>query len=373
MQYLRHLILSIGIVACAAWSLIAAHAEDQAEIAAGKGYPDHELVATPAWLTQRRDTVVLVDVRTDAYYDQVTIPGAVRLPWLHFQRPDRGRGLAATFVGISAAEKILGEHGITRGAEVVLFDSVKRDGGATASYVFWVLDVLGHQRKRVLAGGIDAWKRAGGETTQTPVQPTPVEYVAPSSELRADMLIAGDVVYHRLDDPHYRIIDVRTPAEYLGQKGSTGIDDEPLKLGHIPGAVNIPYTEAWRDEKQKMIKSPADLQELYAGLDARQTQIVYCQSGRRGSYSYYILRLLGYSRVVLYEPSWQGWARPANHFPVETQPHELPQGGGVPPSMAGSSAVEQAGGQRSAASGARPAPESAGDEPAGGYVSCGGG
>lgn len=43
----------------------------------------------------------------------------------------------------------------------MLYDSVERDGGATAAYVFWVLDLLGHTRKMVLERGIDAWEEAG--------------------------------------------------------------------------------------------------------------------------------------------------------------------------------------------------------------------
>jgi len=71
-------------------------------------------------------------------------------------------------VGLSAAQDILGRHGITPQDTLVLYDSVERDGGATASYVFWVLDLLGHSKKMILERGINGWKDAGYDLVTTP-------------------------------------------------------------------------------------------------------------------------------------------------------------------------------------------------------------
>jgi thiosulfate/3-mercaptopyruvate sulfurtransferase len=64
----------------------------------------------------------------------------------------------------------------------VLYDSVERDGGATASYVFWVLDLLGHEKKKILEGGIDAWTTAGGKVAPEPKKLESMFYQAPSDE-----------------------------------------------------------------------------------------------------------------------------------------------------------------------------------------------
>lgn len=83
------------------------------------------------------------------------------------------------------------------------------------------------------------------------------------------------------------------------------MDGTPLKLGHIPTTVNINYLEAWTDGQSKNIKFYAELQNLYAGLDASKGVIVYCNSGRRSSFSYYSLRLMGFENIYIYKQSWK--------------------------------------------------------------------
>ena len=267
-------------------------------------------------------------------------------------------------MGVRQAQEILGRHGITRSDTVVLYDSVKRDGGATAAYVFWVLDVLGHPKKRILNQGIDAWQAADFERTTRPRQPEPVLYQAASKDIHKGRLIDGDFVYKRLGDYYYQIVDVRSEAEYLGKKGTKGLDGTPLKLGHIPTAVNINYEAAWADPETKQIKSYTSLQTLYRGLDPARGVIVYCNSGRRSAFSYYILRLMGFEQVFTYEPSWKQWGDPDNFYPIETRANRL-AGDRLPTASQKTAAIKQA--DRS-----RTTNKPASGEPSGGYVSCGG-
>ena len=370
-RLVRHLVIALFILGTAWWSLSAAQraearGPDQGP-AQGPAYGNPQFAATAVWLEEHMDDVIVVDVRTDEYFDGTVIPGAIRMPWSLFRMDDKERNLASTFVGVGRAEALLGEHGISRQSRVVLYDSVKRDGGATASYVFWVLDVLGHPDKRVLDGGIDAWKAADGALAKEPATLPPVEYAAPADELRRDLLIHGEFVEARLDDPHYQILDVRSAAEYRGEKGTRGMQGEPLKLGHIPTAGNIEYTQAWQDEDTKLLKSQAQLEELYAGLDPSKTIIVYCNSGRRSSFSYYVLRLMGLPRVITYEPSWKEWGQPGKFFPVETRENPLPSGPAL--QLDGDQAAREPARPMPTP---RPAPRAPSEEPAGGYVSCGG-
>jgi len=283
------------------------------------GYPNAELAATAQWLHNHGsdDGVAIVDVRTDDYFDGELIPGAIRLPWSELRHNDRSRNLGEIFIGVDRAQEVFGKHGLVRTDEIVLYDSVKRDGGATASYMFWVLDTLGHPKVRVLDGGIDAWKRAGYEVVGRPETREAVLYQAPSDEIRLEKLIHGDFIQKRLGDPMYQIIDVRSHAEYVGEKGTKAPDGTPLTLGHIPTAVNVNYTDAWVDEETKMLKSYPQLQELYRGLNADRGVIVYCNSGRRSSFSYYVMRLMGIDQAITYEPSWLEWGLPSHFYPVE--------------------------------------------------------
>ena len=355
---IRFTVIAVLLVLGVFWALVSAK-----EVTTG-GYPNGSFLANAQWLNSHLNDpkLVIVDVREKKYLKDVFIPGAIHLEWKQFQESATARGIGGVFVGVDRAQAILGQAGIARGDTVVLYDTVDRDGGATSSYLFWVLDVLGHDNKVVLERGIEAWVAAGFKTAAGPRPAEPVLYQAPVQELRMDRWADGTFIQARLGDPFYQILDVRSADEYLGSKLNEGLDGKPLKTGHIPSAYNVDYKGNWADGKSKTVKTYADLQTLYAGLDSNRSVITYCHSGRRGSFSYFILRLMGFENVSLYDSSWFEWGNNSLFFPVETHPRRL--AGGLP----GASAQVAAKG----APLANQKKSEAGSKSAGGYVSCGG-
>lgn len=332
-------------------------------------YLESDFLTTAQWVAAHKsdDDVVVVDVREDKYFDDRVIPDAVRMPWRMFRKNDLLYGLGGVFIGLDEAQRVLGEHGISRSDTVVLYDSLERDGGATSSYVFWVLDLLGHKKIKVLERGIDGWQDAGQPVAKTASTREQVLYQAPTAEVRVRRRISGQDIYQRLGDPHYQIVDVRSAAEYLGETPNTGLDGTVLKLGHIPTAFNIDYTHNWVSSETKAVKPAGQLAQLYAGLDPTKGTIVYCHSGRRGSYGYFILRLMGFQDVMLYENSWFEWGSPDNFYPVETRAN-TPSSTVSP--LSGSGLRSRAGDAAdSSSTGSSPAAQSGAS---GGYISCGG-
>ena len=132
-------------------------------------------------------------------------------------------------------------------------------------------------------------------------------------------------VIARLKNQNVQIVDVRTPAEFLGE------DIRAIRGGHIPGAVNIPYEMNWIDpetpaklaKKQvadnsgMSLKPIEQLTALYAKLDREKETIVYCQSGARASETAGVLQHLGFKNVKVYDSSWLGYGNtldaPANN------------------------------------------------------------
>lgn len=357
---LRYIIIAIILLLGTAWSLSLASDEGQTA-----KYPNQQFLVSANWLKEHMgdNKLVIVDVRDDKHYDGSPIPGAIRLPWTAFRYDDVDANISETFVGPQKAQEILGSAGIARSDDLVLYDSVKRDGGATASYVFWVLDILGHPEKKILDGGIDAWQRAGYDLAAVSRTLKPLLYQAPSREIEKWKLIDGNYIYARLGDPMYQIIDARSHGEYVGEKGTKGLRGNPFKLGHIPKAVNIDYRTAWVEEKTKKIKTYRQLQELYRGLNASRGVIVYCNSGRRSSFSYFVLRLMGIKQVITYEHSWKEWGDPKKFYPVETVERKF-SGNGLPEISfsTGSVSKSENSGEKSRVQ----------EKPKGGYVSCGG-
>jgi len=101
-------------------------------------------------------------------------------------------------------------------------------------------------------------------------------------------------------------VDARSPAEYVG--------------GHIPGAVNIDWTRTLEPGDSKILRSAEQLEALFtaAQVSRQQEVVTYCQMGIRAAEVYFVLRLMGYPRVRVYDGSWADWsADPA--LPVERQ------------------------------------------------------
>ena len=359
--FLIALVLCLGVL-CSLASVQTGQAES------GTAYPNARFLCTGQWLMHNKDAkgLVVVDVRRDKHFDNALIPGAIRMPWSLFRTSKRAQGLGDVFVGADRAQEILGRHGITRRSKVVLYDSVARDGGATSSYVFWVLDLLGHEHKMILEQGIDGWKAAGGEVTREAMTLDTVLYQVPVRDMHLSRLVKGNFLRPRLGDRYCQIVDVRSPGEYRGELANTDLNGKPLKRGHMPRAVNIPDSSNWVQEKTKKIKSYASLQGVYQGLEPDKAVVTYCHSGRRGSFAYYILRLMGFADVRLYERSWNEWGREDRYFPVQTVPHVL-SGSDRPQGEADAGKDQAQKGEKSAS----PEPVQPAED-SGGYVSCGG-
>jgi thiosulfate/3-mercaptopyruvate sulfurtransferase len=357
------LVLLLGVW----WALASAATSD-------KTYPNGQYLMSAGELMQRQrqEPLVIVDVRTDEHFDGKLIPGAIRLPWSKFRRADPASNMGGQFVGAAEAQRILGQHGLFRNDMIVLYDSVARDGGATASYLFWVLDLLGHDKMAILERGIDGWLEAAGEVVNQPQEREPLLYQASAEEIDSRLWADEEFIYPRLGDPYYQILDVRSEAEYLGEALNSGLDGGPLKAGHIPGAVNINYETNWVDTENKALKSYTQLAEMYRGLNPTAGVITYCHSARRGSFGYFVLRLLGFEDVMLYDNSWFGWGRQDRYYPVETVPQTL-SGQALPQVKQNTKSARSNSSDQSAAKQKNEAQKaSSGSQSKKGYISCGG-
>lgn len=257
---------------------------------------ESQLLVDPAWLNARlgEGQVRIVDMGTEpAEYLKGHIPGAL---YLHFN--DTRIAVASGGFRVPTAEegaRLFGALGIGPDTQVVIYDDA---GGLHASRLFFTLDLFGHPRMAILNGGIQAWQRAGFRLTREIPQVTATAY-RPS--LKPERVTSAEGVVARLKDPKVALVDARSPAEYAGK------DVRAKRGGHIPGAVNIEWSQHLRPDGT--FKPIDELRALYLakGVTPEKTVIAYCQTHHRSAHSYFVLRLLEYPKVVGYDRSWSEW------------------------------------------------------------------
>lgn len=197
--------------------------------------------------------------------------------------------------------ELLGRLGIERSTHVVVYDD--KAGANAAARFWWLLKAAGHENIQVLDGGLENAIEAGlPVTTVIPdIKPQPVypadKWILPTVDI--------DKVAKAAADPHYLVIDVREAYRYRGES-------EPFDLiaGHIPGAVNIPYTGNLDEDGYFLStgKLVNKYKEAIGGHDPEQV-IVHCGSGVTACHTLLAMEQAGFPTPNLYVGSWSEWSR----------------------------------------------------------------
>ena len=262
-------------------------------------YAHPGLLADAAWLVAHlSDPNLRVVALTPAKeFEKAHIPGAAQIDWPDLNVTDTSDPSIAHWQG--EVEKKLTALGIAPDDTVVIYD----DGTLYAARLWWVLNQLGHKDAHIFNGGLAAWTAAGGKTESGPstVEPAAEPY---KGRPIPDLIATLDEVKTTLDDPNFVLVDARTPEEY--------------RDGHIPGAINLNFSENALPNNPKYWKSAAELRDLYEkeGVTPDKTVIPYCTTGVRSAVTFFTLTLLGYPHVSLYTGSWEEWSQHPE-LPVE--------------------------------------------------------
>src|SRR5207245_3478452 len=110
----------------------------------------------------------------------------------------------------------------------------------------------------------------------------------------------------RFDDPDVQVLNVLPEAHYRGEANPF----ENKRVGHIPGSVNIPIEEFLTEDEHGVFKPASELQAILDkhGLSPARETVVHCQAGVRTTLGFFILKLLGWERVLAYDAAMAEWA-----------------------------------------------------------------
>jgi thiosulfate/3-mercaptopyruvate sulfurtransferase len=268
------------------------------------GYPRPEIVATTDWLSEQlgQPDLRVIDVRWRpdgsgrAVYAGGHIPGAVYLDWL-VELVDRDDETGV--LRLAEADRVgaaLSRAGVRADSTVVVYDDV---AALYAARAWWSLRVFGLESVRILDGGLPAWTKSGGEISGATLPPPPSRY-NPSLQPRLRVTTAD--VRSLLGSPGVLLIDARATAEYHGFEGNT------RRLGHIPGAINVPVAGLTEPGTGHFLDAPKLREQLLKANVTRGRRVVcYDGSGVAAAKLAYLLTLAGYDDVAVYDGGWAEW------------------------------------------------------------------
>lgn len=267
---------------------------------------DEAVVVSPRWLEARLDdpSVRLVDVRDAWEFDEIGhIPGAVNIPFDRFRDPDdHDRGMLP---GSETFGTLLSEAGIQRENTLVAYDDMH---GVFAARFYVTAEEYGHPDVRLLNGDYSAWQGAYAVTTdECSVERTTYNPQPRSAE--GSPMIDRQEVEQSLDRD-VLFVDTREANEFAS--------------GHLPGAVRFNWREAV-DAETRGLKPPEELAAVLSDHEITSDReiILYCNTARRISHTYVVLRALNYERVSFYEGSLREWLATAGEIETSEDIDEI--------------------------------------------------
>jgi thiosulfate/3-mercaptopyruvate sulfurtransferase len=271
-----------------------------------RNYAHPDVLVTTDWVAEHLHdpSIRLVESNEDTLlYAAGHIPGAVHVDWTS----DLNDQIRRDYVGRDAFNALMSRIGVTRDTTVVFYGD---RNNWWACYAFWVFQLFGHARAKVMDGGRLKWEKENRPLTRDIPRYAATTYDAPERHEGAIRAFREEVLAHV--QAHGQLVDVRSPEEFSGTR--LHMPEYPnegaMRGGHIPGAKSIPWARAVNPE-DGTFKSADELRALYVeqnGLAPGNETITYCRIGERSSHTWFALKyLLGFENVRNYDGSWTEW------------------------------------------------------------------
>lgn len=198
------------------------------------------------------------------------------------------------------------ELGVSSDKHLVVYD----EGNLfSAPRAWWMLRTFGVEKVSIVAGGLEGWRRDGLPLEQGLPELPEGDFDGRVDPLAIKRLTDVLLVSH---EGSAQIVDARPAGRFNGQVA----EPRPgLRSGHIPGALNVPWTELVINGE---LKTTDELNEIFArqGVDFERPIIASCGSGVTAAVVVLALTTLGVNGVSLYDGSWSEWGARTD-LPIE--------------------------------------------------------
>ena len=264
-----------------------------------RDYAHPDLLVETQWLAEHlaEPNVRLVDMGMPDGYLRAHIPGAVhpgpeRSHWLK----DPADPLHVITEG--GFRDLMEGWGIGDSTLVVAYDE---DGGHQGARLWSVMRHYGHDTCRILDGGWNKWLAELRPTTQSIPQYKRAVF---TPKPRKDVFVQAEEMKALAGKASARLLDVRSQGEWEGT-----VTRGNRRTGHIPGAAHMEWVEAVTSDGIKAFRPAGEITKRLAaeGVTPEKPVVTYCQGGVRASHTAFVLTLLGYKDVRIYDGSFAEW------------------------------------------------------------------
>ena len=255
--------------------------------------------ASWAWPQEKRDL--------EQEFRTRHIPGAVRFDIDAIS--DHASGLPHMLPSPADFAAAVGALGIGSDSTVVAYDTA---GLMSAARPWWMFRVFGHGKVAVLDGGLPKWLAEGRPIATGSASPAHRQFTA---RWRPELVRGAGAVLANVTSAREQLVDARSAGRFAGT------EPEPragLRGGHVPGSLNLPFTDLLDPQSRTVRPKEAIAQRLREqGVDLARPIVTSCGSGITACVLALGLHLVGREDVAVYDGSWTEWAL-APELPVET-------------------------------------------------------
>jgi len=193
----------------------------------------------------------------------------------------------------------MGALGLDDSSAIVIYDG--SGVNLSAPRVWWMFRVFGHEAVSVLDGGLGKWKAEGRPLEKGLNHPAPGRFTARLDRSRVRDLPALRANLQRRTE---QVVDTRPADRFEGTQPELR---QGVRSGHIPGSVNLPFTELVAADGTVLPSAELRARVEAAGLDPGLPIVATCGSATSACSLVLALEALGCHDVAVYDGSWTEW------------------------------------------------------------------
>lgn len=234
------------------------------------------------WLFRNKDNVKIIEIGPTEEYNKNHVNGAINIEIKDILTTTNG--VTKQVLTKENFEILMKEKGLSNNDRIVIYSGKSL---THASRLYWTFKYHGHKNVAIVDGGKNAISKLDLTTKTT--QKNLSDY---SAETNEDIIVNSDYILDRLNDFEIILIDVRNKQEF--------------DSGHIANAININWESMVNPDR--ILKSENELNLILKNVSRNKEIIVYCVSGTRASYAWFVLsEVLKYPNVKLFDGSMIEW------------------------------------------------------------------